>query len=1170
MSATDARQHLIDAVRRDLFGPTGVDDAIWPGAEPKVVSTATTFAEWRDLRGVFVDESGNEVVHGSPLRRYGIGILFPSDLTPRQEEQLDTAQDDLAHEATTIEAEAGNDDLEGVPALDETDEVGPADIDDAAGEETAEPWRPRSMAVSFLVTADAPVTLSVQVLGGRYKPMPLTVAGTQTMFWRRVPVELGIDLPARSDENIETELADGFMHLALGAVYRDHARGRIVTIYLVNHTPGGSELASATAASLFQSRLTIDAPEGTVAPYPSRELHETEDLSLELLYHEQPVRAVGHGCNASCTTTDGTTRITGEHFPVETVRSPTPDAVDNAGNRLTVDMDALGRLDDDACAGISAILASYRSWIKDRHDEVATLPEHLCDVALDHLAACQRFLDDASEGWQLAQNDELVRKVLCWTSTAMADQRRAYAAEIRPLVVKGTKVTGAEGPSPHDARTRMAAEWRAFQIAFLLASLPAVVNPTDDRRSIVDIIWMPTGGGKTEAYSAVAAFTILWQRYHHVRDGVRLGDQGTTVLMRYTLRLLTAQQLQRAASLVCALERIREANPDELSDKRRFTIGAWLGAASTPNDYSSARFALNEWRTKPANRGFLLTRCPWCAAAIGHRKTSGTKDVDGYQMIDSPKGKRVMAYCPDPACPFNDRHQERAGTKPLGLPVYEVDEDIYAQPPTFLVGTIDKFAMLSWRGQPASFFGLRGGARTGAGPALLIQDELHLISGPLGSLDALYEPVIEDLCTRDGGATPKIIGATATTRRYVQQTERLYGRTSTRLIPPPGLDAGNNFFSRTDDTSAGKIFVGICAPGFGKTQEAQVRTLAALSHAAGSLDVAGADADPWWTNLCFFSSRRSLGQVQSLCQTHLRGHTWRLHRSTGVSAGPKRTTGSRPAQRSMVARVELTAHATSDISEAMQRLEIPYTESRCADLCFATSMIEVGVDIDRLGLLTMFGQPKSASQYIQVAGRVGRQERNAPGVVFVVLSPYNSRDRSHFEHFSTFHRRLYASVEPVSITPFTPASLARGLAGAMSAWLRQAAAPATPQDALAHLCEAKAVFTARVNGDGGEAANFDRACAELEQELSATTYDAWGVLRPGRPTDGFLQQLDAATVGGPDDEETSTWLVPTSMRSVDAESGARGLLHTKSQTGGADPGGGATDGGEPALDEDQF
>jgi hypothetical protein len=522
-----------------------------------------------------------------------------------------------------------------------------------------------------------------------------------------------------------------------------------------------------------------------------------------------------------------------------------------------------------------------------------------------------------------------------------------------------------------------------------------------------------------------------------------------------------------------------------------------------------------------------------------------------------------MAYCPNPECPFNDDHQVAAGERPSGLPVYEVDTDLYRQPPTFIVGTIDKFAMLAWRAEAAKFFGIEGGRRAGPGPALLIQDELHLISGPLGSLNALYEPVIDDLCQRDGGTRPGIIAATATTRRYVEQTRALYGRDQTRLIPSPGLDAGDNFFSRTNETSSGKIFVGISAPGFGKAQEAQIRLLAALSHAAGSLDAAGHPADPWWTNLCFFSSRRSLGLVQSLCQTHLRGLTWRLHQATGVAAGPPRQkTGSRLAQRSMVTRVELTAQATADVSEAMQRLEIAYTDKGCADLCFATSMIEVGVDIDRLGLLTMFGQPKSSSQYIQVAGRVGRSEESAPGVVFVVLSPFNNRDRSHFEQFSTFHQRLYASVEPVSITPFTPAALERGLAGALTSWLRNAADPATPAGAVAHLGAAVAPLTARTESGSPQRQNLERQTAELRDQLEATTHTGWGVLRPAQPTGGFLRPLGDQPTGEHDpDALTTHWLVPTSMRSIDAEAGARTVYHTRSaeaapaaQPGGAAPG----------------
>ena len=130
----------------------------------------------------------------------------------------------------------------------------------------------------------------------------------------------------------------------------------------------------------------------------------------------------------------------------------------------------------------------------------------------------------------------------------MASQRRAYEADTRPLIIAENRVVGAEGRSPHSSGTAKPARWRAFQIAFLLASLPGLVNPDDHRAEAVDIIWMPTGGGKTEAYQAVAVFTMLWQRLHQVRAGTG-GRQGSTVLMRYTLRLLTAQQLQRTAAL---------------------------------------------------------------------------------------------------------------------------------------------------------------------------------------------------------------------------------------------------------------------------------------------------------------------------------------------------------------------------------------------------------------------------------------------------------------------------------------------------------------------------------------------------------------------------------------------------------------------------------------------
>ncbi|MHB1890706.1 MAG: hypothetical protein ACYCUF_07480, partial [Acidimicrobiales bacterium] len=599
LTPADARSLLINAVRLDMYGPTGPGDTTWPGAEPRVTKPDDAFAEPREARGVLVDSDGNEVLRGSPLRRYGIGVLFPQGLTRLQEKTLDDVQADTAHDAEASDAD-GAARVEPAPSGDDGP-AGHADADDA-GEVDSEPWRPRSMAVSFLVERGkgADATLEIEVSGGRYERFPVRVAGSAATFWRRRPISLTATAPAASGDNTVHRLTDGVLQLEVGVTYRPNETGTIVTVYALNRTPAGSDLAAATVASLFQAQLQVSAPAGAVADYPTRDVFEGEDRSLDLLYHRYPVRAVGHGCNARVADEPERTTVIGEHFPVELVRSPVPDAVDSDNKPLLVDMDDLGSWTQGACNRVDAILAAYQAWIDHRRADVDSLPARLQDAARSHLDSCQGFLGDATDGWRLAQVDADVQKVLRWTSAAMADQRRAYAATIRPLEFnQAGKVVGALGTSPHDPAERSPAHWRAFQIAFLLACLPGIANPDDPRAGVVDIIWMPTGGGKTEAYSAVAAFTILWRRCHQVRNDTLRGPQGTTVLMRYTLRLLTAQQLQRAAALICALERIRRAHPGELGDKRKFTIGAWLGARSTPNDWSSARNALREWKSNP-------------------------------------------------------------------------------------------------------------------------------------------------------------------------------------------------------------------------------------------------------------------------------------------------------------------------------------------------------------------------------------------------------------------------------------------------------------------------------------------------------------------------------------------------------------------------------------------
>ena len=408
----------------------------------------------------------------------------------------------------------------------------------------------------------------------------------------------------------------------------------------------------------------------------------------------------------------------------------------------------------------------------------------------------------------------------------MAAQRRSYAAETRHVKLgdDGT-VVAVDGIDPAD--DPRPARWRPFQLAFILANIGAVIDPDHPRRGIVDVIWMPTGGGKTEAYLGLAAFTMLYRRLAHGRDG-----GGTAVIMRYTLRLLTAQQLQRAASLLCALESLRLGNRDELGAER-FTIGAWLGRASTPNNRQAALAMLTRLARKArgAPRPFLLTRCPACATEMGG--LDGRGGVLGYSRQSVSSGDRMQASCPNPACAF---HLARSNNR--GLPVYEVDEDLYAQAPSFLVATVDKFAQLAWSEKARELFGLNEtGHRARRAPDIVIQDELHLISGPLGSLVALYETALDQLCRHDGGYRPHVVAATATTRAYARQAEALYACSAAdvRLVPPPGLSIDDSFFATADKAAPPRVFLGVCATGVNRFTNTQMRVIAGLSHAAGSL-----------------------------------------------------------------------------------------------------------------------------------------------------------------------------------------------------------------------------------------------------------------------------------------------------------------------------------------------
>ncbi len=414
----------------------------------------------------------------------------------------------------------------------------------------------------------------------------------------------------------------------------------------------------------------------------------------------------------------------------------------------------------------------------------------------------------------------------------------------------------------------------------------------------------------------------------------------------------------------------------------------------------------------------------------------------------------------------------------------------------------------------------------------IIQDELHLISGPLGSLVGLYEGVIEQLCTdeREGRhRKPKIISSTATIRRYEDQIKSLYARNDVALFPPRALDAGDSFFARfateEDGTqSAGRVYVGVHAPGLGSVQTAQVRTFSALLQGPQALDEQA--RDPWWTLMVFFNSLRELGTSLSLLQSDIPNYLKVMRNRFNLKPADIRRLRSVQ---------ELTGRLGSDqVPKSMEQLSQPASSADAVDVCLASNIIEVGIDIDRLSLMAVVGQPKTTSQYIQVTGRVGRQWWSRPGLIVTIFSATKPRDRSHFEKFRSYHERLYAQVEPTSVTPFSPPVLDRALHAVLVAFVRQNAPAGIDPWPVPHALIDKAydLLAGRVlHVDKEEEATLERVFTERRSEWLAwqrRIWQSWGA-------DEEIPLLRRAGEYATRAAAQVSWSTPTSLRNVDAE-----------------------------------
>jgi hypothetical protein len=699
---------------------------------------------------------------------------------------------------------------------------------------------------------------------------------------------------------------------------------------------------------------------------------------------------------------------------------------------------ANARTEEELRELLDPLLRAYAKWISDRRSIIGELTPDLQPVARSHLDECSKTLERMQRGVELLLRDDDAFKALRFANHAMLLQRShtLWARERR------------RDPQTASVEPQLEGVWRPFQLAFILLNLSALIDVESEDRGVGDLLWFPTGGGKTEAYLGLAAFTMALRRRRSV-TGMRT-DAGLSVLMRYTLRLLTIQQFQRAATLLCACETLRLREP-ETWGSYRFSIGLWVGMEATPNSHGDSRRALLRLQNDASEEGAnpcVLESCPWCGESL----TPNDYWTDGEAV-------RTRVACPRRGCSFS-----RSNTA-SGIPVLVVDEEIYRECPSMLIATVDKFAQMPWNGEVQSLFGFvnrecdrcgflagatdhasahrRSGTMGGtslvrdterlAPPDLIIQDELHLISGPLGTLVGLYETAVDYLSSRrvkGRPVGPKIVASTATVRRAFEQVQAIFQR-SLRVFPPPGLEPEDSFFAterRVGDDTPGRLYIGVCSPGKSMAT-AYVRVAASLFSAAAGLRRDPIIAEPYLTLVSYFNTLRELGGAIRLMDDDVPARLEQL-KTAGL---PRR---QRPVY------VELTSRVRQEaIPQLLRRLEQRHDAPRTEDdplpldAVLASNMISVGVDIDRLGLMTVRGQPKTTAEYIQATSRVGRQPWG-PGLVVTIYNWSRPRDLSHYERFLHYHATLYRNVEAVSATPFSSRALDRGIRGTFVGMVR--------------------------------------------------------------------------------------------------------------------------------------
>lgn len=833
-----------------------------------------------------------------------------------------------------------------------------------------------------------------------------------------------------------------------------------VTVMIVNPKISTTNIIISTDC-VYQIKLCIDSSDNdfvfeNITDYNKYESEDEEELSNRLLYRNKKVYGSGLGTSVVWNIDDfGKGTLKNDFFPETEVPSMDFGLQKNSITPNYIlsmkQLSDLGEIEkNEIISGLKIFVSEYNNWINSL--ETQTISDKLLQTVADvHIKKCRVSYERMVYGISILENNESA-----WNAFRLAN-RAMYMQRLHLLLQ-----TCLSGQDRFDGDRELASilnnlnyyhaedlmrsldpgfkdpSWRPFQLAFLLMNIKSMtLDKSDDDnndRNIVDLIWFPTGGGKTEAYLGLTAFTIFHRRLEH-----RESSDGTAVIMRYTLRLLAAQQFTRASTLICACEYIRSDCRNgrnayypvyDLGDEK-ITIGLWIGGKHTPNKNTSGQYdrpgarecliklidsGINNIRVnKEKYNKFQVLKCPWCGTKMTKEILNGRiMGAWGYQM--DARGHFYLK-CTNQDCFFCDSK----------LPIQIIDEELYDNPPTLLFGTVDKFAMLAWKKEVGAFFAAYSDNRA---PELIIQDELHLISGPLGTMVAMFETAMDYLC-KNKGIRPKIIASTATIKRAKEQCAALYDR-DVAQFPSPGLDAGDSYFAKEKEIdyekgNFGRLYVGLMSSGKTKAMM-EVRSISSLMQSIHVMELTDEIKDKYWTLTVYFGSLKDLGKCHTLAADDIKDAIKRQAQRLG----------RQQSRRKYYSPDELTSRiSTTELNETLDKLEkTTYSNDnydKVSHLLLASNMISVGIDVARLNVMLLVGQPKLTSEYIQASSRVGR---SYPGVVFTMYDASKSRDRSHFEQFKQYHESFYRYVEPTGATPFSKPSRDRSLKALLVAMIR--------------------------------------------------------------------------------------------------------------------------------------